>query len=70
MRKEAEGDATTTALMVMGKEKALAYLAEKLPEKQFVFIYYNGEDDSYTVYTNMNDSSLFGIVSGMATEKI
>lgn len=66
----AEGDATTTALMVMGKEKALAYLAEKLPEKQFVFIYYNGEDDSYTVYTNMNDSSLFGIVSGMATEKI
>lgn len=66
----AEGDATTTALMVMGKEKALRYLSEKLPEKQFVFVYYNGAEDTYTAYTNMDDQSLYGIIDGIKREMV
>ena len=51
----AEGDATTTALMAMGKVRALEYIAENLEDKDVIFVYYDGASDSYTVYTNMEE---------------
>ncbi len=49
----AEGDATTTALMAMTKEDAIAYIGERLGQKDAVFLYYDGMKDKYGVYTTM-----------------
>lgn len=66
----AEGDATSTALMVMGKECALAYIRENLSDKDVVFLYYDGAAQSYTVYTNMADERYTLEVGQMQLEKI
>lgn len=50
----AEGDAMTTALMVMGKDKAIEYIRAELSEIQVGFIYQDA-DGSYALYTNMQD---------------
>lgn len=65
----AEGDATTTALMVMGKEKAISYLNNNLAGKDAVFVWYNGEDGSYTVFTNMAEGSYTLVAKNMKLEK-
>lgn len=65
----AEGDATTTALMVMGKEKAISYLNKNLAGKDAVFVWYNGEDGSYTVFTNMAEGSYTLVAKNMKLEK-
>ena len=51
----AEGDATTTALMVMGKERATEYIRTKLPASRACFVYYDAAENSYTLYTNMEE---------------
>lgn len=53
-----EGDAISTALMVMGKEKAIAYCEQYLSDKHVVFVRYDGAADEYTVYTNMPEDKL------------
>ncbi len=60
----AEGDATTTALMVMGKERAINYLKEGIDG---VFLYCDG--DEYTLYTSMADE-LTPTVEGMEVVRI
>lgn len=65
-----EGDATTTALMVMGKEGALAYIEEYLSDKGVTFIYYDGVEKTYTVYTNLSENILTLNVEGMARVQI
>ncbi|MDE6274756.1 MAG: FAD:protein FMN transferase, partial [Clostridiales bacterium] len=47
----AEGDATSTALLVMGKDRAIAYIQNELQGKDVLFVYYDGE--TYSLYTNM-----------------
>ena len=66
----AEGDATSTALMVMGKERALSYIRENLSDKDVLFLYYDGAEKSYTVYTNMADGTYTLEVERFRLEKI
>lgn len=54
----AEGDATSTALMVMGKDRALEYAAEYLADREFAFLYYDGTENTYTVYTNVVEGKI------------
>ena len=65
----AEGDATTTALMAMGKDRALEYIAENLEDKDVIFVYYDGLADSYTVYTNMEEGKYTVLAEGMSVVK-
>lgn len=65
----AEGDATTTALTVMGKDGALAYIAEHLAEKDVAFVYYDGVTQEYTIYTNMDETEFRADVN-MKVERI
>ena len=65
----AEGDATTTALMVMGREKAIAYITEHLEGKDVCFLYYDASADSYTMYTNM-DASEYTLWADIAVSEI
>lgn len=64
----AEGDATTTALMVMGKEKAIEYISEYLSGVDVCFVYAKG-DGSYALYTNMNEQD-YKIIDGIETVKL
>lgn len=66
----AEGDATSTALMVMGKERALSYIRENLSDKDVVFLYFDSSENAYTVYTNMADGKITLNESSMRMEKI
>lgn len=64
----AEGDATTTALIVMGKDKAVNYIKENLSEVHACFVYDNG-NGTYTLYTNMEESN-YKLYEEMEIEKI
>ncbi|MDE6058485.1 MAG: FAD:protein FMN transferase [Clostridia bacterium] len=64
----AEGDATTTALVVMGKEKAISYIQENLMGVHALFVYDNG-DGTYTLYTNMEESD-YTLYAEMETVKL
>ncbi|MDE7439265.1 MAG: FAD:protein FMN transferase, partial [Clostridia bacterium] len=64
----AEGDATTTALMVMGREKAIEYIQSELSGAKVCFVYDNG-DGTYTLYTNMQDGD-YTVYAEMEIEKI
>lgn len=50
----AEDDALTTAIMAMGKERAIAFINEKLSDRKVVFTY--DDNGSYEIITNMPDS--------------
>lgn len=52
----AEGDATTTALMAMGREKAVRYIGKYLCGVQVSFVWRNG--DEYVLYTNSDNYAL------------
>ncbi len=62
----AEGDATTTALMVMGKDRALEYISDHLEGKDVIFVYYDGAVNKYTVYTNMEEGKYTILAEGMS----
>ncbi|MDE7087299.1 MAG: FAD:protein FMN transferase [Clostridia bacterium] len=47
----AEDDAYTTAIMCMGKDKALKFISEKLTDRKVAFTYNNGGE--YEIYTNI-----------------
>lgn len=64
----AEGDATTTALIVMGKDKAVEYIRDTLSEVHVCFVY-EDENGGYTLYTNMNKSD-YTLHAKMEIEKI
>ncbi len=64
----AEGDATTTALIAMGKEKAVDYIQTNLSDVHVLFVYDNG-DGSYTLYTNMDKGS-YRLYAQMETVKL
>lgn len=49
----AEDDAYTTAIMSMGKDKALKFISEKLTDRKVVFTYDN--DGRYEIYSNIPD---------------
>ncbi len=66
----AEGDAVTTALLVMGRDDALSYIAENLSGARVSLVYYDGAADSYTVYTNYSDDRFSLNVSGMEVVKL
>lgn len=49
----AEDDALTTAIMAMGREKAVDFIKKELSKRQVAFAFDNGE--SYEIITNMHD---------------
>ncbi len=53
-----EGDAITTALIVMGKERAIEFARTQLRGEQAVFVYYDGERGEYEAYTTAELSSV------------
>lgn len=64
-----EGDATSTALLVMGRDKAIEYVQNNLVGKDVVFVYYDGNANSYTMYTNMAAEN-YKLYAEIAVEKI
>lgn len=52
-----EGDAVTTALLAMGKTRAISYIRENLEGKGAVFVWYDAEEDECVVYTNLSEES-------------
>ncbi len=65
-----EGDCTSTALMVMGRERALAYVQRYLSDKGVVFLYYDGKTGGYRLYTNLNEGALYGVAAGVEVVRI
>ena len=53
----AEGDATATALIAMGKERAIAYAKKYLADCRVYFVYRDGQG-RYELHTNSNDYEL------------
>ncbi len=51
----AEADALTTALMAMGREKAIEFINENLTGRRVIFTY--DDNGKYLVYTNMPEGS-------------
>ena len=66
----AEGDATTTALMVMGKEKACAYIKNELSGAKALFLYWDAVQKKYTMYTNMKTTDYVGLLEAIDTVEL
>ncbi len=70
----AEDDALTTAIMAMGKDKAVRFINEKLSERRVAFTYDNNGD--YEIITNIPDGELtvthskFKVVNTLSDGKI
>lgn len=70
----AEDDALTTAIMAMGKERAVQFINEKLSDRKVVFTYDN--NGNYEIITNMPEgdytvlNSKFTVVSTLSDGKI
>ena len=62
----AEGDATTTALLVMGKDRAIEYIGDYLEGKDVIFVYYDAKTDSCSIYTNMEEGKYTILAEGMS----
>lgn len=62
----AENDALTTALSVMGVEKAISFVNENLTDRKVTFVYTNDELQQFEVYTNVEENG-FSIQEGYDT---
>ncbi len=64
------GDATSTALMVMGKEGAIDYIHRNLQGKDALFLYYDGGAGKYTLYTTFDETKLSMKIDGIDVVRI
>jgi len=58
-----EGDALTTALMAMGRERAIAFIRDELSDRRVFFVYESG-DGSLEVVTNARESEFRVVGTG------
>ncbi len=54
----AENDAYTTALSVMGIDKAIEFVNGYLTDRKVLFVYRNNEKERYDVYSNMQEKDV------------
>lgn len=53
----AAGDARATALVAMTEEEAVAYASAHADEFRVMFVWYDAAEDSYALYTNLDEGS-------------
>lgn len=53
----AEGDARATALVTMSEEEAQAYASAHADAFRVMFVWYDASEDSYTLYTNLEEGA-------------
>ena len=53
----AAGDARATALVAMTEEEAVAYASAHADEFRVMFVWYDAAEDSYALYTNLDEES-------------